>query len=787
MHNALVNGTLRFSVFEVDLHSGELRKRGVRVPLQQQPFRVLVRLVEHPGEIVTREELRQELWPADTYVDFEQGINAAVKRLREALGDSAEAPRFIETLAKRGYRFIAPLNSPNPLTPETAHARTQEHEGVQSAGVPPAFNNIPRANAKPRWTAILTWGLALGVVATLIASGLISGSGRLFTRASVGHVPLLSRLTFDAGLQTEPSFSPPDGRFIAFASNKPGNFDIFVQPVAGGEAIQVTRHSAHDWQPDWSPDGSRIVFRSERDRGGLFVVSAFGGKEEKITSFGYRPRWSPDGSRILFSTTALPDMVGRVYIASSTGQAPIEISGFLPGGVTNDAVSWHPGGRQVSFLGQGGDGARLRLTTIDLDGNRAVVSEVLQPVSNSFDELGLVPVLLEPFAWNSAGTAIYFSGVANDVTDVWKLGVDPATLAITSGPVRLTASQERDLSVTISRDGSRLAYSASTANTVLSMYSLDTGQHVISQSSQPLTSPEMNAGVPRVSQDGARLLFYIERPGASPASRELRARWLDGGREELIRRGDSRHRASWSPAIESPDGRQVAFLDSSIGSDGRSYPTSIKLLNLNTREESQLTSPVGSSGSSADRHEPCGWSPDGRFVVSSVTRDPPRPPSITLLPVTAAPRAETQELVIADSSSPNVLLRCFAVSIEGWVLFGAMERGQARTTATLYVVNVTGGSWLQVTDGSLVGGAAWSSDARTIYFSSSRGGVFNAWRIDFDPKGGKTIGPEYQLTHFDGAAATIAPSAEIAVARGRLIVPLARPTGSIWMLDRLTQ
>src|SRR5262245_5784927 len=113
MQNLVVDGTLRFSVFEVDLRSGELRKRGARVPLQQQPFRILIRLIERPGEVVTREALREELWPAETYVDFEQGINAAVKRLREALGDSAETPRFIETLPKRGYRFIASVHSPS--------------------------------------------------------------------------------------------------------------------------------------------------------------------------------------------------------------------------------------------------------------------------------------------------------------------------------------------------------------------------------------------------------------------------------------------------------------------------------------------------------------------------------------------------------------------------------------------------------------------------------------------------------------------------------------------------
>ena len=100
---------VRFGAFELDLRVGELRKAGVRVNLQEQPFKVLECLVERPGELVTREELRQRLWQDDTFVDFEHGVNAAVKRLRETLGDSAETPRFIETLPRRGYRLITPV------------------------------------------------------------------------------------------------------------------------------------------------------------------------------------------------------------------------------------------------------------------------------------------------------------------------------------------------------------------------------------------------------------------------------------------------------------------------------------------------------------------------------------------------------------------------------------------------------------------------------------------------------------------------------------------------------
>ena len=102
---------IRFGCFELDAQSGELRRNGKKIKLQEQPFQVLTILLERPGEVLTREELTKRLWPDETYVDFERGLNKAVTRLRDALGDSAENPRYIETLPRRGYRFIAPIAS----------------------------------------------------------------------------------------------------------------------------------------------------------------------------------------------------------------------------------------------------------------------------------------------------------------------------------------------------------------------------------------------------------------------------------------------------------------------------------------------------------------------------------------------------------------------------------------------------------------------------------------------------------------------------------------------------
>ena len=108
-HASPAGRVIRFGVFEADLASGELRKSGRRIRLQQQPFQMLALLLERPGDLITREEVRQKLWPADTFVDFDHGLNTAINKVREALGDSAASPRFVETVARRGYRFLAPV------------------------------------------------------------------------------------------------------------------------------------------------------------------------------------------------------------------------------------------------------------------------------------------------------------------------------------------------------------------------------------------------------------------------------------------------------------------------------------------------------------------------------------------------------------------------------------------------------------------------------------------------------------------------------------------------------
>ena len=129
----------RFGVFEADSTTGELRRQGLRIKLHSQPLQLLFLLLERPGELLTREEISKELWPEGTFVDYEHGVNSAVNRIREALGDKASHPRFIETLARRGYRFVAPVE--RIAAPEAASAASSKPESLNESALVPAQAN----------------------------------------------------------------------------------------------------------------------------------------------------------------------------------------------------------------------------------------------------------------------------------------------------------------------------------------------------------------------------------------------------------------------------------------------------------------------------------------------------------------------------------------------------------------------------------------------------------------------------------------------------------------------
>jgi TolB-like protein/DNA-binding winged helix-turn-helix (wHTH) protein len=184
----------RFGAFEVDLCSGEVYKHGIRLKLQDQPFQVLAFLLEHSGDVVTRDELRQKLWPADTFLDFDNGLNSAIKKLRDVLGDSAEEPRYIETLPRRGYRFIAAVDLPAAGSAQPAAAGAE-----RLLSQPGATDVAPRALSSGRLRNALLTAVAATLVVALVVASNAGGVRTRFLRKpgparieSIAVLPLVS-------------------------------------------------------------------------------------------------------------------------------------------------------------------------------------------------------------------------------------------------------------------------------------------------------------------------------------------------------------------------------------------------------------------------------------------------------------------------------------------------------------------------------------------------------------------------------------------------------------------
>ena len=296
-----------FDRYELDLRSGELHKDGRRIRLQAQPFQLLAMLIDNAGEVVTRDEVCRALWRTDTFVDFDHSVAAAVNKIREALSDSAENPRFVETVPKRGYRFIGKIKPEAPVVMAVA----KPPQAVELAAVPAA-----KESSGKKWT------LGLAAVAVIAACAVLF--------IWLARKPRISRLdahlnsdamtivpfTSYPGLETAPSFSP-DGSRIAFSwddgtGNRSGRprYDLYVKAIGSETLLRLTHHPS-DWiSATWSPDGTQIAFhRLAADDNGIYVVPALGGPERKLiaTHTPYEVaaplNWSPDGQWIAYADT----------------------------------------------------------------------------------------------------------------------------------------------------------------------------------------------------------------------------------------------------------------------------------------------------------------------------------------------------------------------------------------------------------------------------------------------------------------------------------------------------
>ena len=505
---------VKFGPFEVDLHTCELWKYGTRIKLVGQPFEVLTILLKKPGELVTREELRARLWPGDTFVDFNHGLNAAVNKLREALSDSAETPRYVETLPRRGYRFIAKVERQDEI-PETPLPAVPLRQSLAiPVDMPPSpeshrMQNMDGEASRVRRSRPYLMGA--GFLLALI----FGGTFLLKEASSSGNSGQISTqrirpLTSLADETSEPAFSP-DANYLAFRREgaRPGDSGIFVKAIENDQLVQLTR-SAGDCCPVWSPDGRSIAFsRFSNKEFGIYVVPSargqqrqsdttgrllavtMGGAERKLDTNGVTPRrgeldWSPDGKTIAFSGGA---SIFLLSLADSTAHRLTE-----PPPLSEDwGPAFSPDGQKVLFVRshESGFPEEIMLTS-------ATGGEVTRITAEHARVLG-------PPQWSLDGQSVVFASDRGSHPALWRVSVNTR-----ESPFEINDSGWRPA---VAHRGYRLAYQRITRS--LNIWQMDLSvpgekrPHIL----VPSTSETDQGPGPQFSPDGTKLAYMSDRSG----------------------------------------------------------------------------------------------------------------------------------------------------------------------------------------------------------------------------------------------------------------------------------
>lgn len=351
---------VQFGVFEVDLQAEELRRSGVRVRLQSQPFKVLTTLLEHPGEVVSRETLQHQLWGNDTTVDFDHGLGIAVNKLRDALGDSAENPRFVETLARKGYRFIAPV-------------RPMELAGGLSAFATAEPHTVPRSSA-------LAWSVAGIAILGCLALALLMGL------RPIARTPYrVSQVTFSGRVLTNDldvasfSSSATDGTRIYYSQLENGEPTIAVALAANGEVSHLHLPSAiiAPLVASLSADGSRLVVHSHlqsEPEQPLWIVPTLGGDAQRVPNvLAHDATWMPDGVHLLVAS-------GNNLVVVGTDGTEVRKFATVPG--LAYWLRWSPDGSVMRFTVHDPGSQTTKLWEIRADGSH------LHPLLPDWDPQG---------------------------------------------------------------------------------------------------------------------------------------------------------------------------------------------------------------------------------------------------------------------------------------------------------------------------------------------------------------------------------------------------------------
>jgi Tol biopolymer transport system component/DNA-binding winged helix-turn-helix (wHTH) protein len=553
-------------VYEVDLRAGELRRKGRKLKLQEQPFQVLALLLERPGQVVTREALREKLWPADTFVEFDHSLNTAISKIREALGDLADNPRFVETLPRRGYRFIAPVEESG-----------QASEPEATLPVPP----LPwwRTTSRLLWSAVL--------LAVVFGGAVWFQFFRPSPKSEMAPIRVVP-LTTLPGSENDPALSP-DGNQVAFSwdGETGDNFDIYVKMIGSETTLRLTNDPAFDCCPAWSPDGRYIAFmRSPETKGEIFIVPALGGPERKLpTTSGARPfqiwrsvSWSPDGRFLAFVDQGPDEGPYAIFLVSVENLERHQLSAPAAEYLGDSYPVFSPDGKTLAFVRV----ASLSLGDIYLlsvAGGEPRRLTFGNPHTHGLD-------------WTPDGSEIIYSSFLASAPSLWRIS------ASGGAPERLAVGGKNASNPSISGQGHRLAYQQAVSDSNIWRIDVQGSTGGNRSPAKLIASTRWESG-PQFSPDGKKITFCSDRSGSleiwvcdSDGSNCVQLTFFDG------------HTCTprWSP-----DGQRIAF-------DSRPEGHSdIFVVDVERRVPRRLTT------ATSDDVVPS-WSHDGRWIYFSSNR-----------------------------------------------------------------------------------------------------------------------------------------------------------------------
>jgi Tol biopolymer transport system component/DNA-binding winged helix-turn-helix (wHTH) protein len=624
------NARLTFGLYEADLQTGELWKAGFRIKLQTQPFKVLAVLLERPGHVVSREELQERLWGKDTIVDFDHSLGTAINKIREALGDSAENPRFIETLSRRGYRFIAPVGVAGEHGLETelhaAHdpwlAGHPAHEvsAVSLAAHAPAIVPEPsviRVHTRT-WRHLRLWLAGLAAAAVAVIIGFLLGSSRTATVP-----PHITQVTHNGhlaatGADTENLAEvATDGVHLFAATIDSGHEGISVISLSDGSLVplNIPDEVASPALGDISPDGSRLLLRnhlSPESEQPLWVVPTTGGSALRVGHvLAHDATWMPDGSGILFANGT------DLYLTHLNGNDPARYAS-LPGRAF--WLRWEPNGNLLRFT-------------------------ILDPITHTPSLWQMAPAdrtatrMLSNFSqpateccgvWTADGSAFVFQSSRGGNTDLWRLPGES-----TARPVRLTDGPLQFESPVAARAGSRIFFLGTDARSELASVSaagnLVTERGFLASAVRvdytrdgkwvawtdhngllwraradgterlQLTPDNLDVFLAHWSPDGTRLAVMAREPGNAW---QIYLTGVNGGDlQPMLRERRNAADPSWSP-----DGQSLVF---GRTNDAMGKENAARMLQILHLQSGHVETVPDSDGLFSPR-----WSPDGRYIAA---------------------------------------------------------------------------------------------------------------------------------------------------------------------------